>query len=256
MPALHEIQTGFAAGIFDEADVRVADYLLGDEFSGARRLQIYRNNIFASLTAALAAVYPVIARLVGAEFFRYAADQYIRRYPSTSGNLHEFGGEFAAFIGAFAPAAELSYLSDVARLEWACHEAFHAADHAPLALNSLAAVPQEKYPELKFTLHPACRLLDSTYPVLRIWQVNQPDYSGDDSVDLAAGGDRLLIIRRALTVEIEPLSAGEYALLQALARGRPFAEACEAAFISEALFDLNHCLQKHVTGATLVDFSL
>ncbi|HLQ25405.1 MAG TPA: DNA-binding domain-containing protein [Acidiferrobacterales bacterium] len=254
MPSLREVQTAVAAGVF--GDAAVPDHIISQRFSGARHLQIYRNNTFTSLTEALRAVYPVITRLVGEEFFRHAAHEYIRRYPSTSGNLHEFGHEFAGFIAGFPSASALVYLPDVTRLEWAYHQVFHAAEHAPLALNALATVPQEKYAELKFKLHPACRLLASEYPIFRIWQVNQPDYTGDNTVDLSLGGSRLLIIRHHLTVEIEPLSAGEYALLRSLASGHNFARACEAALAAEARFDLNGCLPKHVMAATLVGFLL
>ena len=107
----------------------------------ARYLQVYRNNVFESLVGALKAVYPVVERLVGTGFFAYAADGYIRRHPPTSGNLHDFGGDFAGFLAGFEPARELTLLPDIARLEWAWHRAFHAADQAPLALERLAAVP-------------------------------------------------------------------------------------------------------------------
>jgi len=256
MPSLRELQTAFAAGVFGDAAGDVEDHIISRRFSGARHLQIYRNNTFSSLTGALQAVYPVVTRLVGEEFFRDTAHEYIRRYPSASGNLHEFGREFAGFIAGFPAASALVYLPDVARLEWAYHQVFHAAGHTSRALNALAAVPQEKYSELTFKLHPACRLLASDYPILRIWQVNQPDYTGDNTVDLSLGGVRLLVIRRYLTVEIESLSIGEYALLQSLASGHNFEQACETALDVEAQFNLNSCLQKHVMGATLVDLLL
>ena len=256
MPSLRELQTAFAAGVFGDTAGDVTDHIISRRFSGARHLQIYRNNTFTSLTGALQAVYPVVTRLVGEEFFRYTAHEYIRRYPSTSGNLHEFGQEFAGFIAGFPSVSALVYLPDVARLEWAYHQVFHAAEHASLALNALATVPQDKYAGLKFKPHPACRLLASDYPILRIWQANQPDYSGDNAVDLSLGGVRLLVIRRQLTVEIEPLGAGEYALLQSLASGHNFEQACETTLEVEAQFNLNSCLQKHILGATLADLLL
>jgi hypothetical protein len=43
--------------------------------------------------------------------------------------------------------------------------------------------------------------------VLRIWQVNQSGWNGDDSVDLDAGADRLHIYREQGEVLIEPLDA-------------------------------------------------
>jgi|GEM_PF-4690396 len=58
MSALHDLQRGFAAAIFGEDDETLADKVRDGRFPGARLVQIYRNNTFASLTAALEAVYP------------------------------------------------------------------------------------------------------------------------------------------------------------------------------------------------------
>jgi hypothetical protein len=254
MPSLHELERAVAAGIY-AADPAAAAHVRAGRFPAEQHLQVYRHNVFESLTGALKAVYPVVERLVGEGFFRYAAEAYIRRHPPASGNLHDFGGGFAAFLTAFAPAAALVYLPDVARLEWAWHEAFHAADAPALALERLAEVPSARYGELRFTLHPSARLIESEYPCLRIWQVNQPDWSGDETVDLAEGGVRLLVIRRGLEVRIEPLSPGEHALLAALAARQPFAASAEAALAAEHAFDLAGRLRWHVGHATLTAFS-
>ena len=75
-------------------------------------------------------------------------------------------------------------------------------------------------------------------------------------MNLAAGGDRLLVVRPRETVQIVPLGRGEYALLQSLAKGATLAEACDAALCEEAEFDLAGILQKHVQHATLVAFQV
>jgi uncharacterized membrane protein YphA (DoxX/SURF4 family) len=90
-----------------------------------------------------------------------------------AGDLHKFGGSFATFLETFEPAAGLSYLPDMVRLEWAYHEVFHATRHAPLDPLALATAPFERQGELRFRLHPAARLVESPFPILRIWQVSQ-----------------------------------------------------------------------------------
>ena len=59
---------------------------------------------------------------------------FIARHPPQSPALVEFGGAFALFLAAFEPAGSLSYLTDIARMEWARHAAYHAADAAPADL--------------------------------------------------------------------------------------------------------------------------
>jgi hypothetical protein len=238
------------------ADDAILRHVRGGRFPAERHLQVYRNNIFESLTGALKAVYPAVERLVGTGFFAYAADGYIRRHPPASGNLHDFGEDFAAFLAGFEPARALAYLPDVARLEWAWHRAFHAADGNPLALAALATVAPEHYGELRFRLHPSAQLLASGYPILRIWQVNQSDHTGDATVDLAEGGVRLLVVRRGLDVVVESLRAGDDALLRAFAAGQNLEQAGAAALAAEPDYDLPAALQRHVACATLTDFSI
>jgi hypothetical protein len=200
-------------------------------------------------------VYPVVQRLVGEAFFQYAAAQYIARHPSRSGDLHEFGEHFPLFLPSFAPVAALVYLPDVARLEWAYHQVFHAASHPPLDLAALARVPAERQGALHFQLHPAARLLESAFPILRIWQVNQDGYRGDPTVDLAEGGVKLLVFRReTLDIEFQPLEEGEFSLLRALAGGCDFATACERAMAAQPDFDLPACFGRHVLQGVLVAF--
>ena len=252
--ALRDLQRGFAEAVLTRDLDGFAHAIAPGRFTPAQYLQVYRNNVAVSLTGALQAVYPVVARLVGADFFAHAADQFIRRHPPASGNLHDFGAELAEFLADFGPAAELVYLPDVARLEWAWHEAFHAADHAPFDLARLATVAAERYEALRFALHPSARLIASPYPIERIWQANQPERCGDERIDLAAGPARLLVIRRALEVKIETLGVGEFALLSAVAQRAPLEAACAQALAADPAFDVTPSLQDHVLRGTVVDF--
>lgn len=252
--ALRELQRGFAGAVLTRDLARFAHAIAPGRLTPAQHLQVYRNNVAISLTDALAAAYPVVARLVGADFFAHAADQFIRRHPPASGNLHDFGAELAGFLAEFGPATALVYLPDVARLEWAFHEAFHAADHAPFDLARLAGVAPDRYGTLRFTLHPSARLIASPYPIHRIWQANQPAQSGEETIDLAAGPARLLVVRRGLDVEVEALAPAEFVFLSAMAEHAPFAAACARAVAAEPAFDVTQALQDHVRRGTVVDF--
>ncbi len=255
MISLRELQLGFSEDVFSGGGTGFDAQIKANGLSGERRLQIYRNNTFASLTDALQKTYPVIFQLVGDGFFRYAAARYLGQYPSTSGDLHDFGGTFPAFLRTFEPAAELVYLADLADLEYACEQVFYAADHAPLDPLAMAEVPAARYGDLTFTLHPASRLLASAYPILHIWQVNQENYNGDPGVDLREGGVKLLVLRPHLEVEIQPLSAGEFALLHALADSRDFTTACEQALDAQPDFDVAAGFRRHILQGTLISFA-
>ncbi|HET6224558.1 MAG TPA: DNA-binding domain-containing protein, partial [Dongiaceae bacterium] len=71
--ALRDLQAAFAAqllgaGSADLAEVLAAE-VLGDAIPAAARLRVYRHHVFESLGSALAATFPTVQALVGADFF-------------------------------------------------------------------------------------------------------------------------------------------------------------------------------------------
>jgi hypothetical protein len=253
MPSLRELQRGFsAAAIFGDTASALSLGILSDGLGVPERLAVYRNNIFGNYRRVLAATYPVVKRLVGAPFFDAASDQFVRAHPSAHGDVNRYGDEFGPFLGGYAPARELKYLSDVARLEWAIDQAAIADDAALFDLKALAAVPAEKVSSLRFLLHPSARLLASPFPVFHIWQVNQAGHDGDDRVDLGEGGDTLLVLRGAGGVTVERVPPGEHALLTALAANATLGEAVPRAQDVDTTFDLTDALHRHVANHTIV----
>ena len=117
MLSLLELQRAFARAIVD-GDDSIAAMVVSDRFSGAERINVYRNNFHESLVGALRDVYPVVARLVGDDFFYHAARCYLREYPLHQGSLIDFGGAFGNFLRGFEPAAGLGF-----RLGEACWRA-------------------------------------------------------------------------------------------------------------------------------------
>jgi hypothetical protein len=258
MHSLRDLQERFAEVVFNPRSYGLALPIRENGLNGRRRVRVYRHNVFASLTEALRACYPVVERLVGAGFFAYVANRYIRSHPCTSGDVQEFGAEFPEFLEDFPTTRALVYLSDVARLEWARQYVYHALEPEIAEPSArLQAVSPNRYGDLRFRLHPAGQLLFSPYPILRIWQVNQEDHSGEDErVDLSEGAVYLLIIRRGLAIEMKSLSSGEYLLLDLLGQGHTITEACEKCLTVEPEFELADTLRRHITVKTLVGFSL
>ena len=133
------------------------------------------------------------------------------------------------------------YLPDVARLEWAIDEANRAADllaDPETVLSALAAYPGDELPSLRLRMHPSCRLIVSPFPLLRIWQVNQPGHDGEMRVDFESGPDRLRIRREPDGVAIERIAAGDFAWLSALSARADLAAAIAEAQRVDAAFDL------------------
>lgn len=214
-----------------ETQARFLDALLG-EGELPERQDIYRRNVLGNWHEALAAAYPVVRRLVGDAFFREAAERFARAHPSASGDLHRFGGEFAVFLETYEHARALPYLPDVARLEWAIAQAFHAAPARRLDFDALGRVREEERGGVSFRLQPAARLLASRHPVLGIWEANQPDRDGTLERD---GEERVLVYREELTVRARRLDALEWRFLDAVAAGATLEEMAGDPAIGEAL---------------------
>ncbi len=256
MRSLHELQVQFARHLFDPSDESVITQVCANRLNPKRRLGIYRNNMVASLSEALRACYPVVERLIGAGCFHFAARSYLADHPSTCANLHEFGASFARFLGNFPTLSALVYLEDVARLEWVQQLVYHAADTAPLDWNSLRAVPVQHHGDLRFAVNPALQLFESRYPAVRIWQVNQPRYQGDQTVDLGCGGDRLFVSRRGLAIQLSAVSAAVFALVAGFVAGDTLSQAFERALRLEPAFDLPSVLKTLVLNQTITSYRL
>jgi hypothetical protein len=142
----------------------------------------------------------------------------------------------------------------VARLEWAIDQAAIAADAPPFDLAALAALPEKAHAGLRFVLHPSAQLIESHYPILHIWQVNQADFEGPAEVDLREGGDSLLVVRGECGLDLQRLEPGEAALLKGFAAGETLAVAADLAIEAEATFDLPAALRRHVANQALAAF--
>jgi len=259
MLSLHDTQALVSAALLRGDGAAGATALLRESrgVSAERRLHVYRNNLFASLGAALQAVYPVTARLVGDAFFRQLARAYIVKHPSTSGSLHAFGAHLPAFVGRQPELAALPYLADVAALEWAHHEVYHDADEEALDTAALARVPADLQRRIRLHLQIASRFVASPFPVLAIWQANQAE--ADDAVatvSLDGGGVHVLVARRDFEVEFRALGDGEDRFLRALASGEPLAAALPAALAVDPAFDFAATLARHVALGSFRAWSL
>ncbi|MFN0317106.1 MAG: DUF2063 domain-containing protein [Burkholderiales bacterium] len=254
MLCLRDLQEQFAQALFSGVDAPIANVIEAGSLDSSARLGIYRNNVLSNYRNALRDTYPVILRLVGDEFFNAAARVFAKQSSSASGDLNDYGEEFGAFLAAFPPAQGLPYLADVARLEWAVHRVFHSADAEPLALSRFAEFSEDELPRLRFTLNPASRLLESSYPITRIWQAGQAEQAGGESeVSLEDGGERVLVLRQAsYGIHLKTLAQVEHVMLHALASGLTLGEAVDKALAVHADFNLGAFLSHHTRESTFM----
>src|SRR5262249_26604143 len=134
----------FAAALLDPERATPALVAGPNGKAAAARYAVYRNNVTVSLINALAAVYPAVQRITGADFFRAMARLHVRATPPTSPLLFEYGRDFPDFIAQYEHARTMPWLADVARIERAWLDAYHAADAASLRAEALGALAPER----------------------------------------------------------------------------------------------------------------
>ncbi len=210
-----------------------------------QRFDVYRNNVFSSLVQALEEGFPVVKRLVGAEFFRGVASCYVQQVMPVSPVIMIYGKSFPDFLEGFAPAEALPYLADIARLEWLYSESFHAKDEKLVSMASVFEAAREQLAQVVFGFHPACRMLTSPYAILSLWQSHQGGISDEDivlpEIDMS---EEVLITRPGLVVELRWLTLGGAHFIQLLQQGKTLGEAAHIVleenpdFILETLLDM------------------
>jgi hypothetical protein len=225
MVSLAHLQERFFEALRDEAPAAFADAIRANRVPAPERFATYGRSVETHWREALAGTYPVVARLVGPGFFGEAARRYARAHPSTSGDLHEYGDRFGEFLAAYEPAADLAYLPDVARLEWAWHLAYSAADAAPLDFEALGRVPADAQGSIRFELHPSVHLLRSDHPIASIWEANQEGRDG--TMERDPGPEWVLVQRDALEVAVHRLREAEWGFLAAMKGGASLEQASE-----------------------------
>ena len=155
--ALRDLQRAFAAHL--SGDDQPA--LIAEIVPAAARLRIHRHHMIDSLASALAATFPTVQAVVGADFFRGLARAFVGQSLPSQPVLAEYGAGFSAFIASQDVGRDLPYLADVARLDWALNFAFHAPAGGRLAAADLAAIPADRLPSLRLSLAPGTALVSS-----------------------------------------------------------------------------------------------
>jgi Uncharacterized protein conserved in bacteria (DUF2063). len=227
----------FAAALLDPELSVPADVTTSSGRGRTSRYNVYRNNVTVSLINALTSIFPVTQRLTGDDFFRALARNYVRSSPPSSRLLWEYGENFPEYIEKYEYAAQVPWLSDVARIERAWLNAWHAADSPVLTQFDLGSLPEDSLMDIRFSPHPSSCLLRSSWPALSIYALNRSTtQTGRFSSDVA---EDVLITRPDDEVIVTLLPEGGGAFFSELLSGRTLGEAVLAAFSESAAFDLS-----------------
>ncbi|WP_128514145.1 HvfC/BufC N-terminal domain-containing protein [Tabrizicola thermarum] len=207
-------QSRFAAALMDPEAPIPAGLVGPDGQAAPRRFAVYRNNVALSLTRALEAAFPTVRKLVGEAFFAALAGDFLRAHPPRSRMLMLYGAEMPEFLAQFQPVAHLGYLPDVARLDQAMRESYHAADSRALPEAEFQRLVGADIAGLRLHLAPSLRLVRSAWPVVSIWEANHEGGASPRAV-----AEDALVLRPAFDPRPWRLPTGGGAFVAGLMQG-------------------------------------
>lgn len=200
--------------------------------SVAEGLQAYRRNSRAHATQALAAAYPTVQALLGAEDFARLAHELWQAHPPVQGDLARWGEPLGAFLAAHPGLASWPYLADCAWVDWAVHICERAAD-AQFDAPSMSRLTDTDAHRLRLLLRPGLSVHVSHWPVLAIYRAHRtgvaPEAMDQAREALQAGvADCVLVCRQGWRAEVYRIDASTARWTQRLLAGDTLAAALDA----------------------------
>ncbi len=248
-------ETTFCEALFDPESSTPVGLVGPDGETAPKRFSVYRNNVVVSLCDALGDTFPAVKNLLGDEYFGALARAFVTRHPPKSPVLLHYGADFAGFVESFPPLEAYPYLADVARLEWAWLQAYHATDQVPLDPARLSSVDAQSVGAVRFRRHPAAQVVTSRWPVWDLVRANRFDPSADIQIDLQLA-QSVLLTRPELSVDMLLLRPGADIFVCALFDGAMLAESAEAAQKAFENFSLSDCLSDCLSTGAFADLDV
>lgn len=209
-----------------------ADALAGtvveDAFDAGERLRIYRNNFLIGLGEALKANFPVTLQMLGKDFFNQAARAFILKSPPERPCLFEYGAGFADYLDTLSELAQLPYVAEMARFEFARIAAYHAPVEKLLSEVEVARIAPEALADLPIRLARHAQLLSQRFPIAALWQAHQAAEPDLSAIDMGARPHSLLICRPERLLSVQEIDADTLRFLTGARQPTKLALAVEA----------------------------
>lgn len=170
MPTLSDAQTNFIETINDGPDRLDPALFAGPLDRVMLGLKAHANTISHARIVALEETFPLTREHLGDALFNTLARDYVETDNAKASDVNRIGLGFPDFMGN-AQTVEL------ARIEWAWLESYHAAEAVPLSLSDLAALDEAELLALPVTPHPSARTVVISTPIASALQElagNQP----------------------------------------------------------------------------------
>ncbi|HVB79234.1 MAG TPA: DNA-binding domain-containing protein [Candidatus Binataceae bacterium] len=203
-----------------------------DRLSAVERLEIYANAYFYRILDCLKEDFPATLAIVGGDNFHNLVTGYLIEYPPTEPSISYAGRYLAEFLlhhPMRAMRERWPFIAELARLERALTEVFHAAEAEPLNADAMRSVAPDDWPTIAMRTHPALAIVDCQWRVDELLRkVETAASETDQPRDAARAAVSVLVWRHNSKVHYRALERPERAALEVASAGASFAAICEA----------------------------
>ena len=222
-PSLHETQRWLASVILDPAALEAgaldpSGALAHDAGTARVRLGAYTGGYPARLEDALAETFPALRHVLGGSTFHHMVQRYLPAAPAGIYNLNDVGTPLPAWLATDELAGAIPLAPDLARLELAVQQAFHATLLPPFDSAPLAAWEADDWDQALVRFQPGVSLVRSAWPIHDVWQART---QAGDTIDVVVEGrpQDVVVFRTGFRVTPALVAADEAALLERLLAG-------------------------------------
>jgi len=222
---LKELQEAFSSFLLN-GDTAIESWVEENEqCSRKERLGVYGDAYWLRLMEALEFNYPGVHTLLGDDGFLKAGRAYIDVWPSHFRSIRWFGDHLAEFLRTTAPYQNEPMLAEMAQFEWMRSVVFDAANQDPLSENDLAAVPEQRWPELRFKPHPSLRRMDFQWNVAAFRRAIDEDKDPDPPAK-AESREGWVMWPQGVDTYWRSMDVDEAVAMDGLIEGKNFSEIC------------------------------
>jgi hypothetical protein len=199
--------------------------MLGDErLSAEERVDIYANMYFYRLLDVLKEDFPATLQVLGEDNFHNLVTGYLLEHPPTEPSVYFCGRNLSDYLRDHPTTANVPFAADLAMLERAMVEVFHAADAVALDAEAMRMTPPNEWPALQLRMPPATRILALAWKVVELLVAVEAKRKCEPAEHAAV---KVLVWRRNGQVFYRELEAIEVRALAAASRGAKFAQMCD-----------------------------
>jgi hypothetical protein len=239
MTALLDTQAQFRAAITGTARAALLSGLRAPA-STVDRLDIYRRHHRESFRRHLRGRYPTVEWLLGTDRLVELADLTLRRAPSGSPSMAEYGAELIAVVRE-GDTDIPPYVADVAQIDWTLGSLSVSIAQQALPIACLAVIDPSRLSRLRFSLQPGLAFIRSDWPVDDLFHLRLADRTPESfTFDPRVTALQLRGARGEFS--LSRLSPGAFAFRSSLALGETLADAATRGAVAEAEFDLSRAL--------------